>query len=299
MPERYNRVLVNALPKSGTHLLIHTLAGCFGYADYFSEPPRNREIPSFMAIQQIKKVLGNEGLARNTVDSGPKVVMGFFEPFALAVSILQAWLEAIPGGFQFSGHFPHDSVLCDLFHALGYKHIGILRDPRAVAVSRLRFILEPGTQMRKIFGGRHFLEADLKAMSASQRLALMLEGGYAPQAGVTLGSFADAYHRMLAWRNDPNCLMIRFEDLIGEQGGGSRQAQMEVIEKIAGHLEIPLTETILRNADTIYDSSARTFKSGQIDSWRQRLEEPELTQLAAYCEPLCRAAGYTSARIPL
>ena len=73
--------------------------------------------------------------------------------------------------------------------------------------------------------GAHFLEADFKSMSPMQRLIFVLEGGYAPQAAVTVQSFHDVYHSILAWRNQPNCLFIRFEDLVGEQGGGSLQQQ--------------------------------------------------------------------------
>ena len=116
---------------------------------------------------------------------------------------------------------------------------------------------------------RHFLEDDFKLMSPLERLNFILAGGYATQAGVEIKSFADVYRSMIAWQNEPNCLFVRFEDLIGAKGGGSDEKQRDTIKRIASYLGIPCAH---RNIDdkikAIYDPSARTFRSGKIDGWK-------------------------------
>ncbi len=46
----------------------------------------------------------------------------------------------------------------------------------------------------------------------------------------TIG-IADFYHAFLPWANESNFCVVRFENLIGEQGGGTLEAQIEEIKK--------------------------------------------------------------------
>ncbi len=73
---------------------------------------------------------------------------------------------------------------------------------------------------------KHYLERDFRLMDQNQRLEIILEGGYAPEAGVEIKSFAEVYRSMLAWRNDSDSLVIHFEDLVGQKGGGVRNSRV-------------------------------------------------------------------------
>ena len=44
--------------------------------------------------------------------------------------------------------------------------------------------------------------------------------------------------RYLGWLNDDRCLVVRFEDLIGENGGGADERQNATLKGILGHLRI-------------------------------------------------------------
>lgn len=140
--------------------------------------------------------------------------------------------------------------------------------------------------------GRHFLEEDLKPLSETERFNFILEGGWAKKAGVKINSFAEVYRSMLAWRDEPGCLFLRFEDLVGEAGGGSSEKQKEVMKKIALHLGVSFDHKIQAKLKEIYNPDARTFRKGKIDAWKNSFDAELVKRLTEYCEPLCLEAGY-------
>lgn len=171
---------------------------------------------------------------------------------------------------------------------LNYQQVFIIRDPRAVVVSLIPFVLDTGKMP-----GRHFLEDDFSLMSPTQHLDFILEGGYAVKAGVEIKNFAQVYRSMLAWRNEEGCLFIHFEDLVGEQGGGTKEKQEAVVNKICSYLDIPFDDTIISQLGEIYNPGARTFRTGKIDAWKSSMNAEDVEKLNIYCQPLCEEAGYT------
>lgn len=72
--------------------------------------------------------------------------------------------------------------------------------------------------------------------------------------------------------------IIRFEDLVGRNGGGSLDQQIQAINLIAQVLDIQLSyEKIIQIADQVYGGTT-TFRSGQIGRWRTRFS-PEQKKL--------------------
>eukprot|EP01008_Symbiontida_sp_HLA12_P000712 NODE_1720_length_558_cov_1.549425_g1706_i0.p1 GENE.NODE_1720_length_558_cov_1.549425_g1706_i0~~NODE_1720_length_558_cov_1.549425_g1706_i0.p1 ORF type:complete len:176 (+),score=52.93 NODE_1720_length_558_cov_1.549425_g1706_i0:3-530(+) len=173
-----------------------------------------------------------------------------------------------------------------MLQALNYRHLFMIRDPRAALSSQLTFILDSGKMPAD-----HFLKEDFKEMSRADQLHFLLKGGYAKKAGVEIKSFAKVYRSMLPWREEPECLLIRFEDLIGEKGGGSRSGQRNAVRRIAAHLGIS-QDAAEAAFGKIYDPNARTFSSGKIDGWKTSMEPGLIHLLSEACEPLCREAGY-------
>lgn len=286
-----SRVLVNSLPKSGTHLLSNTME-LFGYQDYFSSDGYHHENPRFFTAREVKRALGPDGETANVAAEGQKFCIGPVAAYPLAVATLRQWLTVVPLQRYVLGHIPWSAGLGELLAETHYHHIFIIRDPRAVFVSRLRYILDPGAARDLYDDRKHFLENDVTDLSPADRVEFLLQGGDAQQAGVAIRSYGDAYRSALAWTQDPRCLVVRFEDLVGEQGGGSTEAQRQTTERIAAHLGLPLDGELAAKLDRIYDPTARTFKSGKIDGWKTVLEGESLERLLAYCAPLCEEAGY-------
>lgn len=72
----------------------------------------------------------------------------------------------------------------------------------------------------------------------------------------------------IPWLSD-DCLLIRFEDLVGAKGGGSGQKQSETVRKLVEHLEIDLSEDKLNQiAGDVHNANSRTFRKGVIGGWR-------------------------------
>lgn len=274
-----NRLLINSLPKSGTHLLAKAVE-ILGYKEHFAEGVV-KETPLFFNYREVKKRLGNK------VQSKEKISIGALTPCYVDSATLRHWLTLISPKQYILGHIPWTPLLNPILRDLNYHHIFIIRDPRAVVVSSIPFVLDTGNMP-----ARHFLEDDFKLMSPSQRLDFILEGGYAVKAGVEIKSFAEVFRSMLAWLNEANCLFIRFEDLVGEQGGGSSEKQKNIIKKICSYVGIPFNDTISSQLSTIYSPSARTFRIGKIDAWKSSMNPEDIEKLNIYCQPLCEEAGY-------
>nr|VFK19046.1 MAG: Sulfotransferase family protein [Candidatus Kentron sp. LPFa] len=287
-----NRVLVNSLPKSGTHLLTRTVE-VFGYREYGATLNHTEKmlnalglgIPKYLIYRQAKN-----SLKKGKVTTENKIGIGAFSPYFVNKATFEYWLDAIPYGQYIQGHIPFTPELATIIAKLNYFHLFIIRDPRAVIASLIPFILD--SQSARM--GTHFLQDDFREMSQDQRLRFILEGGTAQKAGVKVESFADVYRSMLAWRDDPDCLLVRFEDLVGEQGGGNADKQEKAVKGITKYMGIEFDGNIRSKLTKIYDTSSRTFRIGKIDGWKDSMDAESVAHLTEYCEPLRNEAGYGS-----
>ena len=276
------KILVNSLPKSGTHLLTRAVE-LFGYHDYATNIKKSvQKRPVNFDYREVKNALNKTAL-----EAEGAISIGSLSPLYVSPSIFQQWLEPVRPKEYIVGHISYSPSLSPLLTNLNYHHLFIIRDPRAVLPSLLSFILNPEGIPKK-----HFLEADLKEMSQVERLDFILEGGYAPKAATTVKSFAQVYRDMLNWQKEPRCLIIRFEELVGELGGGSKEKQKQVVKNIATYLQHPFDNTIMNKLDTIYNPSSPTFRLGQVNSWKSSMPPETIERLTAYCKPLWQEAGY-------
>lgn len=289
-----NRIFINSLPKSGTHLLAKA-AALFGYVEHFD--PDNlddptRITPLFFNYREVKDAIARmDAMAASTGASEEHAIyVGTLTPVYANTTHFRRWFAAMPAGSYILGHVGYAPELSSLLADLNVRHLFIIRDPRAVIVSLRSFILDTRGMPRP-----HFLQEDFNEMSPTQRLDMLLEGGYAPRAGVHVTPFADVYRTMLAWHNDPNCLLLHFEELVGPQGGGTIAQQRTAIERIAEHLGRSGGD-VTDQLDAVFDTSSRTFRTGQIDGWQREVDTADLARLDAYCAPLCQLAGYEVSR---
>ncbi|MFB3785092.1 MAG: sulfotransferase domain-containing protein [bacterium] len=148
----------------------------------------------------------------------------------------------------------------------GIKVLFMIRDPRDVAVSEAFYIRRKKD---------HYLHS-LYAREPDLRSALLLEirgdaaAGH-PPLGERLGSF-------LGWMREPSGV-VRFEDLIGEEGGGGRQTQMEVIQRLFDFLEMDISPAeIDKIRRGLFSGASPTFRKGKIGEWRKHFDE-EITDL--------------------
>ena len=276
-----HRILVNSLPKSGTHLLTKAI-DILGYQPYFTNQPPS-DIPRAFGYQEVKNCLAKAGGNKTAKES--QIGIGFTGSCAIDADIFSHWIDQAQSGQYMIGHIPWSANLPPILNQLNYKFFMMVRDPRAVIGSLLPFILDERIN-------HHFLENDFKPLTPMQRLNFLLDGGYAKQAQIQIQDFATLYRAAMAWETQENGLLLRFEDLVGAQGGGNDEQQQQAMQRIMQHLNIEMTDEINDNLSNIYDTKSRTFRKGSIDGWKTTLDAECAERLDDYCQPLCALANY-------
>lgn len=173
-------------------------------------------------------------------------------------------IQKIRRGQYASGHLYWSQGLTDLLVTNDIRTICIVRDLRDVAVSLAFYLADPNSQhcLHDYFAS---LESD------EERLMEVILGAkqklfYDCPNPKSLGEYGMAF---LPWLNGPNCLTVRFEDLIGAGGGGSNQKQKESLQAILNYLEIDISEEkTAQLAQKLFYKNSRTFRKGKIGDWQ-------------------------------
>lgn len=178
-------------------------------------------------------------------------------------------LFTVKKGQVLTAHIPKSQKIVDTLRSEDFKMLFIIRDVRDLAYSNAYYYTHKDTS-HPLHGYFKSLQSDDERLTASicgVPASCSADG----QAWGTIGERVDNY---LGWLEEPDCLIIRFEDLIGEAGGGSEDQQLNVVRNILQHLNIPLTEKLIQHIgkQTFY-TGARTFRKGQIGDWRNHFTE--------------------------
>lgn len=267
------RLLLNSMPKSGTHLLTQVV-NLLGYRDFGAHASLWARLkdraglgtPVVLAHLRVKRnwqrriaALGNRGDQTIPID----VTM----PVQVPVKLAQRWLSAIPAGCYISGHLPWTETTADLMRTNQLRHLVIIRDPRDVLVSFVHFVLRP----------EHILSRDFRDLSPDQRLILAMEGGRGPQSGYPITGLRHAFTSILAWQSEHDVLFLRFESLIGARGEGSSAAQRDAVRAICQHLDRAYDDELIEHVcQHAFDTDAATFRRGKIGAWQDELTPAQI-----------------------
>ena len=272
--EQGTKVLVNGIAKSGTHLLkkIVSLAGYQQHPFCLGAAHANRAVVAFS--EQHETVLG------------PGIEIGAADPTPIHELLLRQLIRAMQPGFVFNGHCAFDPALAQLLYEERVKIIGILRDPRDIALSLARYLIKH----------RHPV---VQGQSEEQLLHAVMDGLVLnPNPRIpprTVRNLAESCEAFLPWMDYPNTLTVRFEDLVGAEGGGDEDVQLAAIQCVQAFLgkDMARAEEIRGKAF----GGTRTFSGGQIGGW-QSAYSPELCAKAeqVFGEYL-RLTGYSPDKI--
>jgi hypothetical protein len=140
----------------------------------------------------------------------------------------------------------------------------VYRDPRAQIISMIKFLAEsefiawhPMVRVyRPIF-------QELQTMD--RMLSFAISDPEFP--------YRNAYRQNRWLLYHPHVLKLRFEDLVGEEGGGSRLSQEAAIERWKTFLAVDVpTETLSQGLF----GGTMTFRKGRVDAWRDVFKEHHL-----------------------
>ena len=119
----------------------------------------------------------------------------------------------------------HDHFRDEIKNNPNTKFIIMIRDPRDTCLSLCEFIQNPDFKASNYIGP---LPDEFDTFSSSEKL----------QFCITKLKLTREYESALEYSKFPNTLLVRFENLVGEKGGGSYFLQKQELLKIVNFLKI-------------------------------------------------------------
>jgi hypothetical protein len=177
---------------------------------------------------------------------------------------LDGLLTKLRAGQVVLAHLPFDAVYPPVLEQEGVKALFVIRDPRDIAVSLAHYIKSRGDHPL------HFAYSERPDERSRIELAILGDAEAeppAPSLESLLGGFS-------GWLTS-GALVVRFEDLIGERGGGDPAAQAGTLHEIYEHLGLEQPQGA---AGRLFSSASPTFRAGQVGQWRGAFD-PELEAL--------------------
>lgn len=155
-------------------------------------------------------------------------------------------------------HAPYSSTLHTHLTDANVTNILMVRNPISVAVSNMHYI---GSKISKHRLHDYFVNV---LRSDPERLSAVLNGVQKERFGGATDSLplVAHYRQYAGWASANNCLIIRFEDLVGPAGGGDLEDQNRTVDKLLQH--IGLGADFNFPANELFSSHSRTFRDGKI-----------------------------------
>lgn len=234
--ETKSLIMCNSYPKSGTHLLYQILYSIPGYQKW----------EDIISVQALCGIMNSANHIRWKIGSVPDK------------SIIRS-------------HLMHSPEILEILHEQGnFNKFFIYRDLRDVAVSHARWI----TKEPRIFLHKPYLEKK----SFNEQLMSSIRGvpvGSPLGSNISQPDIGQDFARWKGWISDPDTMAIKFEDLVGERGGGSEQTRLALIEEILDRLKISLSSQQIHSrfaSNIMNPEESHTFKKGgkgQRGGWKE------------------------------
>lgn len=235
---RYPRVLINSIPKAGTHLVTQMLTESTGL--------RN----SYVHIDH--RSINNAGRVRQ-------------QDLNFSLPLLADKLGTVPQGTFLSAHLYHDESLVAAILSKKIPIVFVIRDPRAILVSRFNYVLNLKRHERYNYFSS--LPSDVERYKALI---------YGNEGTPYIRPFKDGLLSFLPWLEDERVLTVRYENLVGVKGGGSAEAQNLSVAELKGHLNIEFDAEVLGAGL----AGTPTLRSGKAYGWQDEMPE-EIARIMA------------------
>lgn len=252
------RILLNSIPKAGTHLL-------------------GAELERIPGLQSSRfHIIAHEVNAAS--EEGERI-----HEFKLDVDKVRKQIGTVRGSQFFTAHLFWYPELEDLLAELDIKTIFMVRDPRDILVSKYHYIMGLKRHHLHDFLARGFATEE-------ERYRELILGR---EDGPPMRSMALSLRWFLPWTRSPKTITIRFEDLVGERGGGSAEAKLTALERIRVHCGLGQVGDMERLATTNPGATV-TLRKGEVDAWRHSLPEETIELIARECGDMIEEFGYSA-----
>ncbi len=260
------KVVLVTIPKSGTHLILKclTLFKIKGLGTCF-----DKEIfPTKQRLNEIRKTNENQpphhfkGMYYNYLKDSlpPRLSKNLVKNSALHRLL---WT-----------HWPHTLKFERMVDQYSYANFFSIRDPRDMIVSFAYMVHENREKTKSVSVEDVIFDLITGEQKYYMPWAVEIHEGYPLLWEIGLEKF---YRIYMPWLKAKNFMVIRFEDLIGEKGGGSEAVQLKTIMKIGQHLKCPMTVNKAQEIIKELFGGTWTFREGQIGSWKKHFT-PKIMQ---------------------
>lgn len=200
---------------------------------------------------------------------------------------IERQLRAGRCGQVVTAHLPWSEWVTKVNRDLGYRMILMVRDPRDIAVSNVNYVTRMDTS--------HPLHRVMARLADDDaRLLSMIDPPAAVLAGLPEVWKNDGLSSFLPWLDEPDCLLVRFEDLVGAKGGGSDERQRETIQQIADHIGAKIDAAFVdKTARELFgNAGSKTFNKGQIGNWRAHFKPSHIAAFKRRSNETLERLGY-------
>jgi len=244
------KTIINSLPKSGTNLVAKALE-LFGYVQQGNLAAyavnNNTLLAAWWRLRALPFRQGH--------------IIGIDFPVEVSRKYIDTLLRRIGPGNFCTAHLGYTTDLLGKILQDGFSPIVITRDPRAVIVSFVHYVIENRNLALHKF---------LRRLDNEQRYRIVLQGVTTKHA--SLQPLRVRIQALASWLDSKQVLRLRFEDIVGHRGGGSSDNQQRELHRLCEWLDIP-SGRIDYVAENLYGPGRATFRKGTIDSWRKELPE--------------------------
>lgn len=188
--------------------------------------------------------------------------------------------------FLWSHFCPSDDIQAALEKNDDYKIIFNFRDPRDVIVSWFHWT-HPNNQ-KTIHAHMDFMQQVYSNFTDEQLMDMFIRcDKLRPDEYNPLEYFRLC--RVLLFH--PSVCKVRFEELIGQRGGGNSKLQVQTIHKIYDYLNIEQVSS-QECADKLFSKKSLTFRKGKINQFKKNLKRSELVLLQKLHGDILAQYGY-------
>lgn len=259
-------VLLICIPKCGTHLLTKCIS--LFKEDGLSLNYKKEIKPPPARLAQIRKL--NRHMP-------PNHYKGEFYPGYLGASpynLISRLTMKTSNRRLLWAHNVHNTRFENALTKINTTNFLMIRDPRAMVVS-FAFMVHKSFEGKTANIQNIITDLITGRKQHYIRWGVEIQQAYPLLWEVGLAKFYELY---LPWIKAKNFMLIRFEDLVGEKGGGSDAKQLEAMINIGKHINIAMNEQQIKNVINNLYGGTWTFREGQIDSWKKYFT-PEIKSL--------------------
>jgi hypothetical protein len=210
----------------------------------------------------------------------PGYLVGIDMPVEVPRLMVNRILRRTDNGQFLTGHLGYTFDLIDKIKDEGFTTLVVIRDPRAVLNSFVHYVID---------SKRHPCHQSFLRMGLADRYLATLDGVVLPN--MTVQPLAIRCRALDPWLEQEHSHIFRFEDLVGERGGSSREAQVHSLEVLAELLDLPRSKIDLV-ANQLHGPGRTTFRKGKVGSWKEEIPVHLLDEINDKLDTVLQKWGY-------